>query len=311
MASIFSRSSRALPYAAGAAALGAAGTIYYTTRRPILLDSSTTPPSTTLAFPKTMLFSQTLTVARSEQINHDTKRVTFKLPGGKNEVSGVPAGSAVLTQHTPSGARFPLLRPYTPVSESNARGEVQFIVKQYPNGRASTHMHSLAPGATLQIRGPIPGYSYTPSDKPRDLVFVAGGAGITPIYSLAQGILADANDQTRIQLLWGVNGTRDIVLKDELEQLEKQHPGRLQVTYCVSGPEGSSDSPSLGDEKKYKKGYVNKSALQEALARTDNLGDAKGTKVFLCGPPTMESALTAKGGVLAELGMEKKNIHRF
>lgn len=39
-----------------------------------------------------MLFSQTLTVTRSEQINHDTRRITFQLPGGKNEVSGVPAG---------------------------------------------------------------------------------------------------------------------------------------------------------------------------------------------------------------------------
>lgn len=172
-------------------------------------------------------------------------------------------------------------------------------------------MHSLAPGQTLQIRGPIPGYSYTPSDKSRDLLFVAGGAGITPLYSLARGILSDANDQTRIQLLWGVNGTRDIVLKNELEQLEKQYPGRLQVTYCVSGPEGKPEAASLSDETKYKKGYVNKSALQEAIARTQSLGDAKGTKVFVCGPPAMENSLTANGGVLAELGIEKKNVHKF
>lgn len=172
-------------------------------------------------------------------------------------------------------------------------------------------MHSLAPGETLQIRGPIPGYSYTPSDKSRDLLFVAGGAGITPIYSLAKGVLSNTNDKTRIQLLWGVNGTRDIVLKDELEQLEKQYPGRLQVMYCVSGPEGKPEAESLGDETKYKKGYVNKAALQEAIARTDVLGDAKGTKVFLCGPPTMEDALTAKSGVLAGLGIQKKNIHKF
>lgn len=172
-------------------------------------------------------------------------------------------------------------------------------------------MHSLAPGQTLHIRGPIPGYSYTSSETSRDLLFVAGGAGITPIYSLAKGILSDTNDKTRIQLLWGVNGTRDIVLKDELEQLEKQHPSRLHVTYCVSGPEGTPEAASLGDETKYKKGYVNKSVLQEAIARTQSLGDVKGTKVFICGPPTMENALTAKGGVLAELGIEKKNIHRF
>lgn len=101
------------------------------------------------------------------------------------------------------------------------------------------------------------------------------------------------------------------MLKDELEQLEKQYPGRLQVIYCVSGPEGKPEAASLGDETKYKKGYVNKAALQEAIARTEALGDAKGTKLFLCGPPTMENALTAKSGVLAELGIEKKSIHKF
>lgn len=219
--------------------------------------------------------------------------------------------AAVLTQHTPSGSWLPVLRPYTPISDPDTLGEVQFIVKQYPKGKASTHLHSLAPGQTLQIRGPIPGYSYTPSDKSRDLVFVAGGAGITPIYSLTKGILSDTNDKTRIQLLWGVNGTRDIVLKDELEHLELQYPGRLQVMYCVSGEQGKPEAASLGDETKYKKGYVNKVALQEAIARTEVLGDAKGTKVFLCGPPSMENALTAKDGAFAELGIEKKNIHKF
>jgi len=173
-------------------------------------------------------------------------------------------------------------------------------------------MHSLAPGQKLTVRGPIPGYSYTASQTPRDLLFVAGGAGITPIYSLAKGILSDDGDKTRIQLLWGVNGTRDIVLKNELETLEKQHPDRLQVTYCVSGPEGKAEAPSLGDEKKYKKGYINRTVLQEAIARCNagTFGDAKGVKVFLCGPPTMEQAVAEKGA-LGQLGFQKKEVHRF
>lgn len=221
--------------------------------------------------------------------------------------------AAVLTQHIPEGGWFPVLRPYTPVSDPDERGVIQFIVKQYPNGKASSHMHSLAPGQTLSIRGPIPGYGYTASDTPRDLVFIAGGAGITPIYSLAKGILHDSSDRTRIQLLWGVNETRDIVLKDELEQLQKQHPERLQVTYCVSGSGARPETSSLGDERKYKKGYITKSVLEQAISRCDRcaFGDQKGTKVFLCGPPAMETALTARGGVLAQLGLDKKSIHQF
>lgn len=92
MASLFSRSPRALSLAAGTAAMGAGAFYLSTQRRPLLLDSPNNAPSTTLAFPKTMLFSQELKVIKSEQVNHDTKRITFSLPGGTEEVSGVPAG---------------------------------------------------------------------------------------------------------------------------------------------------------------------------------------------------------------------------
>lgn len=190
-------------------------------------------------------------------------------------------------------------------------------MKQYPKGKASSHMHSLTPGQTLNVRGPIPGYNWVtpnePPKEPRHILLIAGGAGITPIYSLTKGILSNANDQTRLELLWGVNGTRDIILKEELEQLEQKYPGRLQVTYCVSGEEGKSDAPSLGDEKKYKKGYVNQEVLKEAIARCEagSWGDEKGTKVFICGPPAMEDAVAGKKGILAELGVEPKKIHKF
>lgn len=104
------------------------------------------------------------------------------------------------------------------------------------------------------------------------------------------------------------------MLKEELESLEKQYPGRLQVTYAVSGPEAKPDAPSLGDENKFRKGYVDKTLLQEAIARCQQnsvWGDTKGQKVFLCGPPKMEDAMVGKNGALTELGLQKKEVHRF
>ena len=44
----------------------------------------------TFGLPSTMLFSKRLTVTAVEQMNHDTKRITFALPGGLEESSGVP-----------------------------------------------------------------------------------------------------------------------------------------------------------------------------------------------------------------------------
>jgi len=221
--------------------------------------------------------------------------------------------AAILTQHTPAGAWFPVFRPYTPIHDPEEAGILQLMVKKYPNGAASSHIHSLTPGSTLTVRGPLPGYAWKRSSAPRDVLFVAGGAGITPIYSLTKGVLSDEQDKTRIQLVWGVNGTRDIVLKNELEALEQRYPDRLRVTYCVSGAEGKPEAPSLGAEEKFKKGYVDKSVLREAIecCEKGSFGDEKGTKVWLCGPPAMEDSVAGKQGALNELGIAKKNVHRF
>lgn len=89
MASIFSR--RAVPYLTGATAVGA-GAAYYASRPRIQLDSAHNAPTKTLSMPTSMLFPKQITVANVEQVNHDTKKITFKLPGGEGEVSGVPAG---------------------------------------------------------------------------------------------------------------------------------------------------------------------------------------------------------------------------
>lgn len=309
MASIVSRR----PFLTTATSVAVLTSIYYiSSPQSLKLDSSANAPMATLSLPKNMIFSKQLKVASVEQVNHDTKRIVFELPGGKKEVSGVTPGAAILTQHTPVGGWFPVFRPYTPIHDLDKPGVLELLVKKYPNGKASSHLHSLEPGQELTVRGPLPGHWTVPKDQ-RDILLVAGGAGITPIYSLTKGILSNPADKTRIQLLWGVNGTRDIVLKKELEELEEQYPDRLHVTYAVSGPEAKEDAPSLGEECKWRKGYVDKTLLQEAIEKCQkgNWGDEKGQKVFLCGPPKMEDALVGKQGVLAELGVQKKEVHRF
>lgn len=304
------------PYLTAATTLTVLAGAYYISqpRRSLLLDSAHNAPTSTLAFPKTMLFSKQLNVVDVQQVNHDTKRITFSLPGGKDEVSGVTPGGAILTQHTPQGAWFPVFRPYTPIHDLDERGVLELLVKQYPNGRASGHLHSLTPGQELTVRGPLPGFTWKAASEKRDVLLVAGGAGITPIYSLAKGILANPEDKTRIRLLWGVNGTRDLVLQKELETLQTQHPDRLNITYCVSGPEAAVDAPSLGDESKWRKGYVDRALVSEAIEQCKKdgaWGTEKGQKVFLCGPPKMEEAVAGKKGILEELGVGKKEIHRF
>lgn len=87
MATIFARRPLITALTAGSVV----STALYVSRPTIRLDSAYSEPTKTLSFPKTMLFSQQLKVQSVEQVNHDTKKITFALPGGDGEISGVPS----------------------------------------------------------------------------------------------------------------------------------------------------------------------------------------------------------------------------
>lgn len=73
----------------------------------------------------------------------------------------------------------PVLRPYTPTSDEDERGFMDFVIKRYPNGPMSEHMHNMNPGQRLDIKGPLPKYPWT-ENKHNHIALIAGGTGITP-----------------------------------------------------------------------------------------------------------------------------------
>lgn len=107
MAAMFARRT-VLTTAAATAVVGTA--LYMSRPTPLRLDSGYREPSKTLSFPRSMLFSRELKVKQVEQVNHDTKRITFELPGGETETSGVPASCMQLDrEHSSHHHRLILL----------------------------------------------------------------------------------------------------------------------------------------------------------------------------------------------------------
>ncbi|KAH7155826.1 oxidoreductase NAD-binding domain-containing protein [Dactylonectria estremocensis] len=239
-----------------------------------------------------------LPLESSEAVNHNTKRLRFKLPQ-QDAVSGLALTSALLTLSFPEGRWLPVPRPYTPVSASDEPGYLELLVKKYPNGKASSHLHSLQPGQKLLFAAALKGYQWKANAHPH-ITLIAGGAGITPIYQLAQGILRNPEDKTAITLVFGVNSDEDVLLRKEFDQFSKDFPGRFKAIYTVSNP--SESSP-------FRKGYVTKALLEETVPSSK-----QDTKVFVCGPPAMEESLVGKRnspGVLSQLGYRKDQIHKF
>ena len=63
-----------------------------------------------------------------------------------------------------------------------------------------------------------------------------GGTGITPMLQVISHVLKDKNDNTKLALLFANQSEDDILVREELENLQKEHSDRLKIWYTVDRP---------------------------------------------------------------------------
>ncbi|KXX80081.1 NADH-cytochrome b5 reductase 2 [Madurella mycetomatis] len=241
-----------------------------------------------------------------EIVNHNSKRLRFRLPED-DMVSGLHVASAILTKFKPLDAEKPVVRPYTPISDEDAKGYVDLLVKKYPNGPMSTHLHDMVPGQRLEVKGPLPKYPWSPN-KHEHIALIAGGTGITPMFQLCRAIFNNPDDQTKVTLVFGNVSEDDILLKNELATLENHNPRRFRAFYVLDNPPKHWTGA---------KGYITKDLLKTVLPepKSDNI------KVFVCGPPGMMESISGNKkspkdqgeltGILKELGYKPEQVYKF
>jgi cytochrome-b5 reductase len=171
----------------------------------------------------------------------------------------------------------------------------------------STHIHNMEPGQTLSFKGPLPKYPWT-SNKHNHIALIAGGTGITPMYQLVRAIFNNPDDKTKVSLVFGNVGEKDILLKEEFDKLEKDYPQQFKVFYTLDNPPESW---------KHGKGFITKDLLKTIIPdpKSENI------KLFVCGPPGLYKAVsgpkvspTDQGeldGILKELGYTKDQVYKF
>jgi cytochrome-b5 reductase len=171
----------------------------------------------------------------------------------------------------------------------------------------STHIHELAPGQTLNFKGPLPKYSWS-ANQHDDIALVAGGTGITPMFQVCRAIFNNPEDKTKVTLVFGNVTEEDILLRKELNQLENTYPQRFRAFYVLDNPP---------KEWAGNKGFITKELLKTVLPEPKN----ENIKVFVCGPPGMMKAIsgTKKSpkdqgelvGILKELGYSPDQVYKF
>lgn len=265
-----SKSSNTLLYSLlGAGAIGGGGYWYYANGASASKAAIPAgPPNKTLKGDNEWV---DLKLKSVETVSPNTKRFRFELPN-PNDISGLHVASALLTKYQGPGMEKPVLRPYTPVSDEDARGYLDLLVKRYEGGPMSSHMHDMNVDQRLSFKGPLPKYPWT-ENKHDHIALIAGGTGITPMYQLARAIFKNPNDKTKVTLVFGNVNEQDILLKREWEDLENTYPQRVKVFYLLdNAPRGAGWA---------KGGHVTKELLKTVLPEPGSGNN----KIFVCGPP--------------------------
>lgn len=215
-------------------------------------------------------------------MTHNTKRFVFRLPDARMRL-GLPTGQHITFLAKDADGKD-VYRPYTPTTDDDTPGSVEFVIKLYPQGKMSQALSKLRVGDAMLMKGPRGRFAYARNMK-RAIGMVAGGTGVTPMFQVAAAILKDPRDTTRLSLVFGNVSEDDILLRRELEDLAAAHPGRLSVYHVLnSAPKGWDGGV----------GFVTKDILRARLPPP-----ADDVLVLRCGPKPMNDAVKA---ALDELG---------
>jgi predicted ferric reductase len=174
--------------------------------------------------------------------------------------------------------------PFT-ISSSPTSGDLTVSVKAVGDFTSTVKDVTPVDGAIVDM--PYGTFSFLNYDAP-NLVFIAGGIGVTPFISMLR-YMADKKLERNVILIWGNKTEKDIAFKAELEQMAETMP-TLRVIHVMS------NQPDWTGEK----GYVDTGLLHKHLDGFAN------PQVFVCGPPVM---MTKVVSALQQVGVPKDRIH--
>lgn len=149
-------------------------------------------------------------------------------------------------------------------------------------GDFTSRIKNMKPGTRVVIDGPL-GRFVEMNPEQKKYLLIAGGIGITPIFSLYQAFDTKQKD---VALLYSNKTKEEIIFEKEIAGLQ----GKKFLFLS------SADKQVPG----YEMGMINKEKIASLVA------DVKEREVYICGPAPMMKAISA---ALVELGLPKSKIH--
>jgi len=162
-------------------------------------------------------------------------------------------------------------RPYS-ISSIPGKPYYDLTVRRREPGFVSHYLlDRVKPGNTFQSTGPSGSFYYEPLLDGSELVFLAGGSGITPFMSIIRETV-ERKLLVNIHLLYGSRVPEDIIFEDELRKLASRYRN-INVDFVIS------DAPG---------GWVGLCGLLDDKMISSLVGSVEVKRFFLCGPVQMQ-----------------------
>lgn len=169
-------------------------------------------------------------------------------------------------------------RAFSLANPPTSADEVELHVRLVDGGAATQFVHQqLQVGDAVELSGPY-GQFFVRASQPGDLIFIAGGSGLSSPQAMILELLA-AGDSRQISLFQGARTRAELYNRELFETLASEH---ANFTYVPALSQAAEDSEWHGY-----RGYVHDAVKKHFDGRFS------GHKAYLCGPPPMiDAAIT-------------------
>jgi ferredoxin-NADP reductase/sterol desaturase/sphingolipid hydroxylase (fatty acid hydroxylase superfamily) len=188
-----------------------------------------------------------------------------------------------------------LYRTFSISSIPNIDNFLTLTIKKIKGGKVTNYLaENLKVGDTLEVTAPS-GQFYLNAEpaNQKHYVMIAGGSGITPIYSMI-GTILKFEPKSKITLLYANRTSNSIIFKEQFEKWAKEFSTQIEVKHFLSEEENPKNAT---------KGYITRISIEEIL----NKYGKNEVDFYLCGPEIMTNKLMED---LLYLGISKEKIHR-
>jgi len=146
------------------------------------------------------------------------------------------------------------------------------------SGDFTSTMGQTKVGDRAAVHGAFGRFSYVLHPEEDDLVFVAGGIGITPLMSMLRH-MRDTQDTRSVLLVYANREESRIVFRKELSEIEAGGHPRLKVIHVLSKPNEGWQGET---------GHVDGEKIERLCGK-----DLGGKTFYVCGPQSMLKAIVA------------------